>query len=1039
MHRPQASVASHRRARTLRRTASLLALLACCSLSPAIAQTAATGTIYGKVTNAATGDFVARARITVEGTNLEVFTNDYGEYTLELPAGQSKVRVSFTGIDDKLVDVDINANETMLQDVTISARPTAKAGSAGKAGADDVIVMDAFAVREARETNAYNIAANEQRYSVNLKNVVSADSFGDVTEGNVGEFIKYLPGVTVDYVAADVRTMAVRGFPDTFTSISFDGNRIASASSGNAQRSFEFEQVSLNNITRVELLKVPTPEVPADALGGAVNLISKSAFERAKTQFSFRTYLSMNHEDMNLLKKTPGPTNNNTYKALPGFDFDLSVPVSKKFGIVLTGLSSNQFNEQHRSQPVWNFAQAGAATSNPYLQQYTFQDGPKNSFRQAAFLKLEYKPTPEQLITLSGQVNHYSSNFGNRNLNWDVGTSATSSTAGGTPLSWGSDFTNGATGRGSVRHNTSFRDKYGQLMMLNLGYHFTGRIWGVDAGASYSNSHSWYRDTDNGHFTETRTTLLNVSRVTYAGIREPRPDTLSALSSTGVVQDYTQLSNYRLDTVRTQPVDGQDKFTNGFINVKRDFSGKIPFWLKLGAAMRQQNRDIFKQDKNLTFAGISGSTNAAWTADTLYVNQSPYWGFPNAIQWPSPFVAYAAYAATPSLFTQTTAQALASAKFRIRNSQAIREKVPSFFVEGEAKFLGNRLRVLGGVRYEKTQDDGTGGLTRGAGATIADVQAKWKERGLNVSSSYDEWCPSLSATFNITDDLLLRAAYARTFGRPDFSNILPNVRINDTSVVATDDVGDIPAYTVIATNTGLKPWTADCYDLSLEYYMPRKLGGMISVGAFEKDLKDFWVNSTRPVSSEDVSNFGLPDTYVGTFTLQTTENGGNAKVTGGELNIVQPLKFLPWYFSNLSLTANYTKLHLSGPNNADFSRFIEQAGNLGLTYKQSPVMLMVKLNYRGQQRVSSQTGAQYEPNTKAPVNGFYEYYAPRMNLDVNAEYKLTNHLSLFCNARNILNKAQDLRHINAVTPSYAQLYRREIFGVQLAAGIKGSW
>jgi len=1037
MHRPQASV-RNQRTRCLRKTASILAILACCSLSPAFGQSTASGTLYGRVTNAATGDYVARARITIEGTNIEAFTNDFGEYNLELPAGHSKLRVSYTGIDDQVVEVDVTASETMMQDVSIATKPGAKQGGA-KGGADDVLVMDAFAVREARETNAYNIAANEQRYSVNLKNVVSADSFGDVTEGNVGEFIKYLPGVTVDYVAADVRTMAVRGFPDTFTSISFDGNRIASAASGNAQRSFEFEQVSLNNITRVELLKVPTPEVPADALGGAVNLISKSAFERNRTQFSFRTYLSINHEDLNLFAKTPGPVNKNTFKALPGFDFDLSIPVNKKFGIVITGLSSNQFNEQHRSQTVWNFAQAGATVTNPYLQQYTFQDGPKNSFRQAGFIKLEYKPTPEQLLTVTGQINHYSSNFGNRNLNWEVGTNPASSTTGGTALSWGSDFTTGATGRGSVRHNTSFRDKYGQLAMFNFGYKYNGRDWGVEAGGSYSNSHSWYRDTDNGHFTETRTTLLNVSRVSYTGIREPRPENLLALTTAGVAVDYTALANYRLDTVRTQPVDGQDKFTNGFFNLRRDFSGKVPFMLKVGAAMRKQDRDIFKEDKNLTFAGIGGSTNAAWTADPLYTNQTPYWGFPNAIQWPSPFVAYGAWLSNPALFTQTTAQALASAKYRIRNSQAITEKVPSFFVEGEAKFLNNRLRVLGGVRYEKTEDDGVGGLTKGAGATLADVAAKWKERGLHVSSAYSNWNPSLSATFNLTDDLLVRAAYARTFGRPDFSNILPNVRINDTSLVATDDVGDMNPYTVIATNTGLKPWSADCYDVSLEYYMPKKLGGMVSLGVFEKDLKDFWVNSTRAVTAEDVTNFGLLDSYVGTYTLMTTENGGNAKITGGEINVVQPLKFLPWYFSNLSLTANYTKLHLSGPNNADFSRFIEQAGNVGLTFNKSPVVFMLKLNYRGQQRVSAQTGAQYEPNTKLPVNGFYEYYAPRVNLDVNAEYKFSRHLSVFCNARNILNKPQDLRHTNAATPGYATLYRREVYGVQLAAGLKGTW
>ena len=44
---------------------------------------------------------------------------------------------------------------------------------------------------------------------------------GTVTDGSGA----ILPGVTVDYVAADVRTVSVRGFADRFTSVSIDGMR----------------------------------------------------------------------------------------------------------------------------------------------------------------------------------------------------------------------------------------------------------------------------------------------------------------------------------------------------------------------------------------------------------------------------------------------------------------------------------------------------------------------------------------------------------------------------------------------------------------------------------------------------------------------------------------------------------------------------------------------------------------------------------------------------------------------------------------------
>ena len=132
----------------------------------------------------------------------------------------------------------------------------------------DTIMLDAFTVSNQREFNAAIIAANEQRFAPNIKNVVSADAFGDVTEGNVGEFVKYLPGITVDYVAADVRTISVRGFAAQFTNMYQDGLRLVSASSGNLNRIFELEQVSINNAARIEVAKVPTPDIGADARRG---------------------------------------------------------------------------------------------------------------------------------------------------------------------------------------------------------------------------------------------------------------------------------------------------------------------------------------------------------------------------------------------------------------------------------------------------------------------------------------------------------------------------------------------------------------------------------------------------------------------------------------------------------------------------------------------------------------------------------------------------------------------------------------------------
>ena len=120
----------------------------------------------------------------------------------------------------------------------------------------------------------------------------------------------------------------------------------------------------------------------------------RNAFERKGAQFNYRGYVSFNSEDTEFFKRTPGPGGESTYKVLPGLDFDYTLPVNDRFGLVITGLSSNQFNEQHRWQTTWNFAQAGATLSNPYLQQWQIQDGPKNTFRDSVSIKADWKIGP---------------------------------------------------------------------------------------------------------------------------------------------------------------------------------------------------------------------------------------------------------------------------------------------------------------------------------------------------------------------------------------------------------------------------------------------------------------------------------------------------------------------------------------------------------------------------------------------------------------------------------------------------------------------
>jgi iron complex outermembrane receptor protein len=239
---------------------------------------------------------------------------------------------------------------------------------------------------------------------------------------------------------------------------------------------------------------------------------------------------------------------------------------------------------------------------------------------------------------------------------------------------------------------------------------------------------------------------------------------------------------------------------------------------------------------------------------------------------------------------------------------------------------------------------------------------------------------------------------------------------------------------VIVTNTALKPWDGESYDFSLEYYFPK--GGVLSGGYFIKNLSDFWGTANRIVSAQDIADFDLDASALG-LNLQTTVNVGNAKITGFEFNFQKSLDFLPGIARDFSVFANATKLDLSGPKSADFAKFIEESASWGVTYSRKPVVLSLKWNYRGRQRLGAQTGTAFQPT--GVDAGFREYYAPRTFLDVNAEYQFSKRFTAFANARNILNVPQTLERYNDVSPAYTHQYRIEEFGVQIAVGVKGTF
>jgi TonB-dependent receptor len=1019
---------------------------------------AATGTLSGRVQNTATGQYLNNARVTVRGTDLVAFTDETGRYSLaNVPAGPAVVEVIYTGLDPRQVAVDISPARPASLDVGLT--------NVARYGADPGIVrLDSFVVATSREMEGQALAINEQRFAANLKNVVSADTHGDVTAGNVAELMKFIPGITiVEGGDGNANQVAVRGLNAALTNVAMDGAQVAHAANAGNTRAFDFKGVNINSIARVEITKVPLPSSPADSLGGSVNMVSKSAFERTRAEFRYRTYLSMNGEDFTL-KQTPFPYENKTYKAIPGLDITYTKPVSENFGFVINAASNIAYNVQDLSTMTWNGAgtATGATPERPYLQSYQFVDAPKYMWRQAGSTKLDWRVTPNSVLSFNLLYSRFRDDNANYNWTFNAGTNGTPTPAGGTPLTFSPNETNGATGRGVVSMGGGHHHITQTLSSENLRYRFEDGTWRIMAGGAYSKSHSYNNAMASrtnergryGHFNNLARTLNQPVRLVFTGLGGSRPQTIRALNNANQEVDLHDINNYNVTSASSGQVrNNTDIITSADLGVRRAFGFlPVPTSLEIGGAYRNQERDSKRPTYAYSYNGPGGNLSAAPFAAKVFSTPSPFASGRN-IPWASPRIAYQMWELDPNLFAPSAAQLVSNRTSEITTSEAIEESVSALYAQGTIRLLRNRLQILAGVRYEKTETEGVGPLVNpaavwvrnpngsfartpagarirrpeaGAVGSLEQLALTHTERGYRASRSYDGYYPSAHLTFNATENFQVRFAYAKTYGRPNFSEIIPNSSIDEADVdLETNPLANPGRINI--RNTGLRPWTADNFDLSLEYYTDT--GGLFSAGAFRKDISDFFGAVARIATPADIEAFGLDPRYVG-WTLSTKVNAGDARISGVEFNLRHSLAFAGNWGRQFQVFVNGTKLELKGNSEADWRGFVPESLNWGFTFARRPFTVMAQWTHQGE--------SQKAPVATMGANAFV-FRQPRTSMDLNVEYLVHAKFSVFANVRNVLNEYYTDWAYGPQTPDYAKFRIDTNNGTQWAIGVKGTF
>ena len=722
--------------------------LALASPGPLPAQESA-GTITGRVLNSVTGDAMGNARVAIKGTSRSTQTDPGGFYTLSnVPAGEVTVEASFTGFEPQAATVTVGAGLAATQDFAMSGRGVVRDAA--------VVQLDQYVVRSTRETNASMIAVNEQRNASNITSVVSTDEFGTTVDKNPGEFLKWLPGVDVETFANNIVGVSVRGLGSVNTEINFDGMPVASMNAEAVNRSVEVQYASAADISRVEIRKLPLPQDSSNAIGGTINLVRRTAFEYSKRQIAYQFLLAGDGESLS--RKIDGPKDKLRERFRPNWEIKWTEPVSKTFGFALTLGQNDTIANTHWSLPGWSlgssanntFAEAEIAAGraaptdrasifNPAMRNPLNHNAPLMQGKNYATARVDWRPTPN--LTL-GYTLSYTQGWkqvaDDIRYRWD-----TAATGSGEVARYNdATRTDGRLGGGAIFHdNPLWRDIDAPTISNVIEATWKKGAWEVAARGVWSLSQYDYEDVSKGFFNST--SVSNVSGLPNiphtgvgAGTANPisltvnyrdadywGPKTIEAFTTaTGASSTSAAAYNIpvnwwdndviRIGGARSRPGESKEIVTAAKLHVKREFDLAVPLNVQLGFDWSERFRNRRYDSLAWRFVGADGVANSAddsaalIAADNLPRRPDANYGYPGAERI-SMSKLYNLYVANPNWF-QFDPERSAVLTATQNAAYDLTETIAAPYVQFDTQVLEGRLRLTGGVRYEKHEAEARG-------------------------------------------------------------------------------------------------------------------------------------------------------------------------------------------------------------------------------------------------------------------------------------------------------------------------------------------
>ena len=1016
--------------------------LALALVLPAAAQPAsgATGTITGNIYNPVTKEYVRDAEVRVTGTSIIATSETGGAYRLaRVPAGAVTVTVSYSGYNTATAQLTVVAGETLTHDFDISS-----AGDGVGVGDNAVIQLEAFVVASEREGNAK--ALQQQKKSMNMSRSVSSDAFGDVTEGNVGEFLKYLPGVELEYVEADTRGPRLGGLGSEYTSVTMDGLGVASADAftqyvafenspaGSSNRSFGFEQVSINSIESITVNRVTSAAMDASAPAGNIDLKTKRAFDLKGRRIGLNVSTVFNSEELTT-GKTPGPDDSISRKFKPNYSLDYSdVFFHNRLGILFGVSESNLYNEQYRVDHTYNRSATATDTRPQVLTQILLKDGPKWTKRFTSTLTADFRATSSLTLSLNLAYNGYDARFYNRQVTMQAGANNTGATtgrqnvAGDGVLSYGTTSVNGASSRQVVIGGGN-GVKLSHTTTISPRFEYRHNDLVLDGAYSYSRANNNYDNLVRG--TVANSPVNNLQNVGFTASRSGGGEADWKFVQTGGA-DWASLASYTNPRISDDNRQDKNELNQGQLNARYTLPTQLPIFIQLGGKVTESHRVTSNSNTYDVWryvgpgGGATGSFADYATPFQLYEpgNQVGA-GFTSlggggAPAFPNRDALGALFKTHPEYFVRGESESIISVAqyeqgvYTNNPTFDIVETIPAAYIMGNTRIAA--LQLQGGIRFEETQleskelnphtsaeivDAGFPVNASGVPTTWAGMDYKYADRErVTREGKYHNYFPSLTAKYTILPNLLADIGWGKTIKRPNLNQIAGTRQINDT------------AEQVITPNPNLLPERSEKVVAALSYFFGKNGSSNLQAVAGYNKLTNQQVGRTLSATEYGNTDPGL-DSY--DFISFSNESSPVTYKTL-EISYLQNLTFLPKVFRGTSLNASYTRTQTDRR-----------------VYGAVPHSVKGGVSYRYKRFFVSMNGVWRDdsPWFQGTQN---RYLKSNVKYDLSGSIKITDTISLYFSGRNIFETPHRIFESSNGNPDV--LYRYENYGTNWSLGVK---